>query len=121
MIAALLMALLAEPPIVFERCDLIELNVVYCGETGRESFRQLIFWEEIWPDARLHVREWRIVRNPSQYPLKNGVEWRAVVVEDEKITVIRAPTYRETWTTFDPELAERDVLPDNRRKKLRKE
>lgn len=44
------------------------------------------------------------------------VSWR----ENDKLRKVRASLFKETWTTFDPELIERDYLPVDRRKGLTK-
>jgi hypothetical protein len=104
---------------VSERVDLIEYNHFY-DETGCHSFDQVIFYE--WsPDySRYHVIAWCLIENdPSRKPRRDAdrgdyyVSWydRDAKVQRE----VRAPLFRETWSTVDPERANKQLLEEKHR------
>ncbi|MFO1063883.1 MAG: hypothetical protein U0892_08480 [Pirellulales bacterium] len=99
-----------------QRVDLIEFNHFY-DDLGRHAYDQVIFYE--WSDeyARYNVMAWCLVENDdSRIPVKsrNGgdyvVRWfdRDAKAERE----IRSRLYRETWTQFDPERADKRLLEE---------
>jgi hypothetical protein len=103
-----------------ERVDLMEVNHFY-DEQGRLVFDQVIFYDWSPDHSRYMVRAWRLVKNPSQLPER---DWRdggylAVWQDGEILRRVRAQSMRESWTQYDPELAEREYLPKEKRKELR--
>src|SRR5262245_22979763 len=105
-----------------EKVDLMEVNHFY-DEQGRLVFDQVIFYDWSPEHSRYMVRAWRLVKNPTQLPER---DWRdggylAVWQDGEIVRRVQADSMRETWTQYDPELAEREFLPKERRKELRKE
>lgn len=118
-LAALILAVvpLAEP--LRERCDVIELNHMYDGE-GRLVFDQVIFWDWTPDECRYQVRAWRIVKWPSQIPERDHARacWRTVFRDGEVLRVVESQSMGETWTQYDPEVFEREVLPIHRRRGL---
>lgn len=105
-----------------EKVDLMEVNHFY-DEQGRLVFDQVIFYDWSPEHSRYMVRAWRLVKNPTQLPER---DWRdggysAVWQDGEIVRHVHASSMRETWTQYDPELAEREYLPKERRKELRKE
>lgn len=67
------------------------------------------------------VRAWRLVKHPSQRPTrdyKNG-GYTAVWQDGEIMRRVNAPSMRETWTQYDPELFDREFLPKEQRRELR--
>jgi hypothetical protein len=105
-----------------ERVDLMEVNHFY-DEQGRLVFDQVIFYDWSPEHSRYMVRAWRLVKNPTQLPER---DWRdggylAVWQDGEIVRRVQASSMRETWTQYDPELVEREYLPKERRKELRKE
>lgn len=105
-----------------ESCDLIELNHFY-DEKGSEVFIQNIFYDWSDRESRFNVRAWRLVKHESQlpYPAYGGGPkmYRALWLDGDVNRLIYAPSYRETWTQYDPELAEREILPKEQRRELR--
>ena len=69
------------------------------------------------------TRAWRLVKHESQlpYPAYGGGPkmYRALWLDGDVNRLIYAPSYRETWTQYDPELAEREILPKEQRRELR--
>ncbi len=105
-----------------EKVDLMEVNHFY-DEQGRLVFDQVIFYDWSPEHSRYMVRAWRLVKNPSQLPER---DWRdggylSVWQDGEVVRRVQADSMRETWTQYDPELVEREYLPKERRKELRKE
>lgn len=103
-----------------EKVDLMEVNHFY-DEQGRLVFDQVIFYDWSPDHSRYMVRAWRLVKNPSQLPER---DWRdggylAVWQDGEVLRRVRAQSMRESWTQYDPELAEREYLPKEKRKELR--
>ncbi len=104
-----------------DRVDLIEINHLY-DEQGRLVFDQIIFYD--WSPAlsRYNVRAWRLLKNPAQIPHRNWRQQRFVTVwhDGEVLRKVEASSLRESWTQYDPELVEREFLPKDRRRELRK-
>lgn len=125
MLALLLLAVipLQEPAVTV---DLAELNHFY-DDNGRLVFDQIIFysWSEV--ESRMQVREWSLMSTPATAtaPSRCSIpEFR----HDLKVYVsyfnhpwffkIYSRDYAETWTQYDPELAEREILPKEKRQPL---
>lgn len=113
MLAALLIAAwLAPAPAVEHWADVVEINHVYSGETGKEVFTQLLVrnWQ---PDAKgenwsNYVSQWRMEKDDRTFKPSAGV---LLFDDNGTLRKIRYGTAIETWTGFDGELNERDVLP----------
>lgn len=84
------------------------------------AFGQRIPLERI---KRTNVRAWRLVKSPSQIPERDwgGRGYLASWTDGKLNRHVVAADYRETWTQYDPELAEREILPKERRRPLRGE
>jgi len=123
-IAVAAMGLLPREHFVKENVDLIEVNH-YHDEHGRLIFDQVIFYDWSPIDGRYQVRDWRLLKSPSQVPRRN---WRSggyqVIWNDERtgdtLRQIDARSLRETWTNHDPEMRERAFLPQEKRRTLLK-
>jgi hypothetical protein len=123
-IGAIVVALGLNPTedVAREKVDLMEVNHFY-DEQGRLVFDQVIFYDWSPEHSRHMVRAWRLVKNPTQLPER---DWRdggylAVWQDGEIVRRVQAASMRESWTQYDPELVEREFLPKERRKELRKE
>jgi len=123
-IGAIVVALGLNPTedVAREKVDLMEVNHFY-DEQGRLVFDQVIFYDWSPEHSRYMVRAWRLVKNPTQLPER---DWRdggylAVWQDGEIVRRVQAASMRESWTQYDPELVEREFLPKERRKELRKE
>jgi hypothetical protein len=109
--------------ILRDRADCIEVNSFHDDE-ARLVFTQAMFLD--WCKCRHHVADWRLVKNRSDAPQANIVvrrDYQAggyITIWDDngKIREVRAATYRETFSQTDPELADRDHHPLDRRRKL---
>jgi len=119
-IAALLAA--TRPEDVMEsHVDVIEINHFY-DDNGRLVFDQIIFYDWCNENCRYDVRAWRLIKSPSQMPTKNQKtgKYEAVWQDGDILRKVRCASVRETWTQYDPELLERDILPKDQRRELTK-
>lgn len=106
-------------PALLDRVDLIEVNHVY-DQSGRPVLDQVIFYRWSHADARYQVVAWRLLRSPGQVPQR---DWRKRVYVSQwfdaaLLRKVIAGQRRETWTTYDPEMAERAIYPIEYRREL---
>jgi hypothetical protein len=104
-----------------DRVDVAESNRFY-DDCWRLVFQQIIFYDWSPHTERFEVRAWRIVKDQSQVPARDwsGGGYSATWVDGDCIRQVRADSFRESWTQYDPELAEREWYPKERRRELRK-
>ena len=109
MLAWLLAILPMDGDLKRETVDCIELNRTY-DECGQLVFTQWILWD--WNGARHDVVAWRLDKPDMHFQERRLTltwyegGWRQV----------KAKYWRETWEQFDPELAEREILPKQQRR-----
>jgi hypothetical protein len=103
-----------------DRVDLVEVNHFY-DDAGRHVFDQVIFYDWSPLDCRHVVRAWRMVKNSAQLPKRSWADdtYTATWNDGDTLREVRAESMRESWTQYDPELAERDYLPKEKRRELR--
>jgi hypothetical protein len=122
-LAVLLSAACLNPldDVASDRVDLIEINHFY-DERGQLVFDQIIFYDWSPAESRYHVRAWRLLKQPAQIPHRNWShgDYVAVWYDGDVLRKVRAETIRESWTQYDPELIEREFLPKEKRRELRK-
>ena len=105
--------------LVHDQVDLIEVNH-YHDARGRLVFDQVIFYEWDSASQRFQVRAWRLLKTDWQRPRRDWVRggyvssWR----DGELWRQVRAANERKTWTTYDPEVLERNLLPIEGRREL---
>ena len=116
MMIALLIAVVSLPPRAIA-VDLVEVNHCY-NATGDHVFDQLIFYSWSKQRKRYDVREWRLIQSESMYPVRKRDGWLVRFADDNVTREVVAGVRRETWTTKDPELRERNELPQENRKPL---
>lgn len=103
-----------------ERVDLVELNHCF-DEFGRPAIDQLIFYDWCTTQCRFQVRAWRMLKTPAQLPRPDVAGGYMIRWQDGMVLrQIYAKQFRETWTQYDPELTEREFLPKDKRRDLRK-
>ena len=107
-----------------DRVDLVEINHFF-DEQGRLVFDQLIFYDWCAVQKRYNVRDWRLLKSPAQIPVRNWKDRDYVAVwhdfkERDVLRKVVAKMIRETWTQYDPELLEREFLPQEKRRELSK-
>ena len=102
-----------------ERVDLIELNHFF-DDQGRHVFDQMIFYDWSAEHNRYQVRAWRLLKSASQQPRHDWERdvYVATWQDGDLMRNVQAQTMRETWTQYDPELAEREYLPKELRREL---
>ena len=119
----LLVAIASTPAedVLNDRVDLIEINHFY-DEHGRLVFDQIIFYDWSASESHYQVRAWRLLKTPTQVPTRNWQKGDLVALwhDGDVLRKVRAETMRESWTQYDPELLERDFLPKDQRRELRK-
>ncbi|PQO36668.1 hypothetical protein [Blastopirellula marina] len=102
-----------------DHVDLIEINHLYDLQ-GRLVIDQLIFYQWDSASQRFQVRAWRLLKTNDQLPRKSWNQdkyichWRDMNVHRK----VYADNVRETWTTSDPEVLERNMLPIEQRSEL---
>ncbi len=97
---------------VIDRVEIIERNFFY-DENGRLVFEQIIGWE------KGRVRFWILDNHQKSIEmerLKSGGVLR--FDEGPVFREIWCTTFAETYTQYDPELVDRDVLPREQRMPL---
>lgn len=111
MLAISLCGVNGSPSRVYE-VDLIEVNHHF-GTTGKNLYNQIILWDF---DGEYYVREYRLIRNPLDYPhFSNGKWW---ILSNRRISVY-STHYRETFSLIDPEVENRKLCPTYLRKAIR--
>ena len=107
-----------------DQVDLAEINHFY-DEQGRLVFDQIIFYDWCPAQSRYNVRDWRLLKNPAQVPLRNWREGNFVAAwhdfkDRDLLRKVKAKMVRQTWTQYDPELLEREFLAQEKRLELTK-
>ena len=99
------------------RVDILERNHVY-DRSGRHQFSQFIGWR--WHDDResFHVQWWRMDRNVQVQPCLVRPGCVAVFHDGQVLRRVVAESYRESWTTYDPEIRDRKCWPVAERRGL---
>ena len=95
---------------VRDRCAVIELNHFY-DEAGRLVFSQFIFRQPC------EIIAWRMVK-PGYELFRTEGGW-SLLWTDDRFRRVDAMSFRETWTQFDPEVLERETLPNEERRELK--
>ncbi len=102
--------------VVKDVVDLVEVNH-YHDARGEHVFDQLIFYDWSSQKRRFQVRAWRLIKTESQLPRRDyrqGI-WLVRWHDDGVLREVTAASRRETWTQYDPELIERENLPQDQR------
>ena len=102
-----------------EWVDAVEINHCFNAE-GKHVFDQLIFYDCSPDGGRPQIRDWRLIKRCRPIPQRDHSlgSYRLVWVDGDILREVRARTFCETWTTFDPELAAREQHPQHQRKEL---
>ena len=105
--------------IATDSVDLVEVNHYY-DEQGRHVFDQTIFYDWCSVQCRYNVRAWRLLKSQSQLPHRDWHSGGYVATwhDGSILRKVRASSFRESWTQYDPELVERDYLPKEQRRDL---
>jgi hypothetical protein len=102
--------------VVKDEVDLVEVNH-YHDARGEHVFDQLIFYDWSNQKRRFQVRAWRLIKTESQLPRRDYRQgnWLVRWHDDGVLREVTAASRRETWTQYDPELIERENLPQDQR------
>ena len=121
MLLILLLSVLPRGEPLRDRVDLVEVNHFF-DEHGKRVFDQIIFFDWQPRECEHRVRAWRLLKTESQLPVRDWDrgDWRMLWTDGEWLREVRAATYRETFTQYDPEVEDRDYLPKEQRKELAK-
>lgn len=111
----LLLLLLPHQELSSQHVDVIEVNHPIDIATGKETFSQFIFRDYDGKD--FPITDWRLVGDKRL--TKHGDHWRLTWVDGGRLKSVRADSVIETVTDYDPELAERERVPKEKRKLLR--
>lgn len=113
----LFLSLLRSPSSVDLQVDICELNHIVSSD-GKVSVTYWVWWDYGWLVEHgwdYYVRDWRCEKD-APFPIGNRQEW------DDKRThkhlVVTHRTFRETWSNYDPETADRVRWPEDRRRKF---
>jgi len=102
--------------VIHDNVDLIEVNH-YHDARGQHVFDQLIFYDWSSQKRRFQVRAWRLIKTENQMPRRDyrTGTWMVRWHDDGVMREVTAASRRETWTQYDPELVERENLPQEQR------
>ena len=108
-----------QPPTEF--VDLMELNHNYDFD-GRRNWDQVIYYDWCPKTERYQVRAFTVItvqddsRRPMRVEPSGYVFWTKVGWVPHRVV---STHYRETWSQDDPEIIEREYLPQEQRRPLR--
>lgn len=124
MTAAWMLLLLSTVPqndvnVITDRVDHIEYNHVYDQE-GKHVFDQAIFWRWNAAERASEVVAWRQIKPCDQVPIRDQARQRYVTMfhDGTFLRRVEAGAFQETWTQFDPELANRAQCDKGNRRGL---
>ena len=104
-------------PVITQYVDLIEINHYYDAETGKIVLDQVIYW--YWSDylSEFVVIAWRLDKEeaPIRVVRRDTHKFDLIIFQNEILYHVRSPSYRETWTQFDPDLRNRRIVPKAQR------
>lgn len=113
MIGAILLAIIPYSPIIHDDVCVFEVNHVCDPITGKPGLDQLICWDECG-----HVIGWRMLhRRPLILGHKRFLHI-SFGSDGPTLRFFRATSSYESWSYYDPELADRSQLPVAKRKEL---
>ena len=108
-----------------QRCidavDVIEVNHFISPCSGEICLDQVIFWQFSPGLGRYVVRDWRTLKSPHQLPYRAGNQFRTCWHDgrdQNALRVVSARSVLETWTTYDPEQVNQELVDRNQRRGL---
>jgi len=112
LITCALLGFMPTDPALLDQVDLVEVNHV-SDTSGRPVLDQVIYYRWSHADARYQVVAWRLLRSPQQVPQHDWNQGMYVSrwFDADLLRKVIAGQRRETWTTYDPEMAERTIYP----------
>lgn len=117
---ALLIIMFRVTCVTVDDVDLAEHNRVVC-EDGRVAFEQMIWYD--FRGCEYVVVDWRLVNSATNFyvlPEHRTCPWRYRLwfFDDGRLRLVRAKQWRNSWTTDDPEINQRETYPQESRRKL---
>ena len=104
-----------------DSCDLIEINH-YLNYAGEVALDQVIFWEYSPGLGRMVVRDWRTLKCLHQLPHRTSTGVYRACWHDSRdgnaLRVVSARSAIETWTTYDAEQVNQEIVDRNQRRWL---
>lgn len=91
--------------------DVAEVNSLYTDD-GVHTFDQLIGWD--FTDEGYRVAWWKLIRDGQPMPSRGRVVW----IDGTVLRKVRYRAFRRTFTQYDPELLDREKLPQDLRRGL---
>lgn len=117
----ILVSMLTGTVVATDRVAVVELNSVYCAESGSDVLCQYVWWDLARYPTCFVVVDWRLSKDaptPQSVDGKWVQEWY-----DKKTGIYRrveAREFRLRDLPFDAEMKQRDIVPECRRRGLRK-
>lgn len=105
--------------VIVDHVDLIELNHFY-NEKMEHVFDQFIFYDWSSQLKKFIVVDWRLKKDPNKFVCKNHHtnRWELVMHDEGNLRHIISKSHRETWTQYDPELRNRNIVTQENRRGL---
>lgn len=137
-LAALILSVIPQDDgVLRDAVDLVELNHFF-NENAELVFDQLIWYDWSEEEGRFQVRAWRLVKDHAAMPIRQWFDkfdsqpanllsglpsrssgfWVCLWSDGEVFREVTARSFKESFTQHDPELAEREFLPKEKRKEL---
>ena len=112
--AALFLVLAHVNPVIVleDHVDLVEVNRFY-DPCGKLILEQVIFWDWVGYDSHYRVVAWRMTKDGPKYVNKMFM-WH----DGNTLRKVISQQIRRTWTQHDPEIADREFVPQCRRRGL---
>jgi hypothetical protein len=89
-------------PVTQIEVDLLEVNTM-CDAECKPIFQQVIAWNVMPEDGKIHNVGWQIVNRETDLPSKSGRLWSLTAISKHQAVRIQSPQIRRTWTQTDPE------------------
>lgn len=105
--------------IIEDSVDIIEINH-FMNSSGESQLDQVIFWDYSPSLGKYVVVAWRSIKPgfPYPYQTKSGYELLWKDTRDNTIRRVVSKSRTETWTDYDPETANQELLERNLRREL---
>lgn len=103
---------LPQTDVAYDVVDLVELNHVYDAR-GNSTYTQVLFYD--WRPLRgeYQVRASRLMLSDGRRPERDFArgDWVMIFSDGGTLREVRATAFRESWTQYDVEQAERNRFP----------
>lgn len=100
-----------------ETVQIVDVNHVHDGDTGRETMTQLVYLDDDWT-GKARIIAWRLNKSPGMIPTGRGPYRHAIWFDGERLMRVRCRTVTRSWATHDYELLSREAWPVERRREL---